>query len=478
MSSTDRGRVSVVRETTAGVTPTNPTFQIVRALSSSLAYNKQTIESNEIDSSGQPSDTVKVGASSSGNIAFELSGGSWDALIEAAFRGTFDAVINHTGVVTVTASSGTIVATGAFGSAKVGQWVLLEGMVGDESYAGAGDSPNNGWWKILTNADANTITVDDPGSALVNETGPSSATIKSKRLLNGVVSRTHSIEESFTDVDAHILFKGQYCSGMSLNLSAGQIVTGEFQFMGTDVDEEQLPVDFNGSVTITATTRTVAATGAFVNALPGQKVTLSNFTTAGNNTTGVIATVVDDDSITLTAATTTLVDETDAAATITWNEPSWLGAGSHTAVTTTDVMNATNDVGQVIIDGEISTSCFRSLQFTLTHNMRETQCVGAEFPRIDYGTPALTGSMEKLFADLDLFQTMRSHGSISLEFGFISADKKNGIHISLPSVNIDTDALDLSGGKNSDVYDRPNFSAHKFTNAASETYYAQICIAG
>lgn len=403
MASTDRGRVAIIRETVCGTTPTNPDFQVIRTTGDTLAYTKGTVESAEIDSRVQPSDTLKVGATLGGNVSFELSGESYDSLLEAAFRGTYDAEINATGVFTITKSTRTIVSSGAaidaFEDAVVGQWVLLTGFVVGASYVGATDSPNNGWWEIETVTDDNTIVVRDPGAKLVNETSAVTASARSKRLLNGDSEYCHSIERGFLDVGAYMLFKGMKINGMSLNVSAKQIVTGEFMFMGSGFAES------------------------------------------------------------------------------TADPVPWLGSGEYTAPTLTPAMTATTDVGQILLDNAISTACFRSITLSLTHNMREIDCIGQEYPVIEYGTPALTGSLERLFADMTLFRAMRDHDRVSLEFGFVAADQSSGVHFSLPSVTIDTDTLDLSGGKNSDVFDRANFSAHRYTNAADETYYVQVCVA-
>jgi hypothetical protein len=155
----------------------------------------------------------------------------------------------------------------------------------------------------------------------------------------------------------------------------------------------------------------------------------------------------------------------------------WSAGGTYTAATSAAAFNATSNVGEIIIDGELSTACFRTLNININQNIRETQCIANEFPTVTEGQPTLTGSFEKIFTDTDLWRVMHDHDTVSLEFGFASSDGTAGIHVSIPEILINTDPVDLSGGKNSEVYDKVDFSASKYTNAALESYYVQFCVA-
>ena len=403
MSSTDRGRISIIRQASPAIIPDEPDWQIARVTSASLAFSKETTVSNELDASAQPGSTIKIGAKSAGGLPFEWSAESFDALVEVAVRGTFDSTINATGAAVIENVARTVTLAGAFTDAKAGQFVLLSGFVVGESYTGANDSPNNGWYEIESVTGANDVVLKDPGAKLLDETGPVTAQVKSKRVINGTVMMPHAIEEGFLDTGSFLCFLGQYINTMSMSMTAGQIVTGEFGFMGSDVVDEQVTIG---------------------------------------------------------------------------DDPSWTLGGSYLPASTTSPMNATSNVGEIIIDGALSTACFRTLTLSLTNNLRETPCIGSEFPRIDYGTPACTGNFEKVFIDLDLWRKMRDHDDMSLRFGFVSPDKTSGIHVTLPRVNINSNTVDLSGGRNSDVFDKVDWNAQKYTNpVTNEIYYIQICVA-
>ena len=404
MARSDRGRISYVEQLDCSLIPSNPVMQIIPVTGGTLSYQKSTVESAILDSSAQPSDSVKVGAKSAGSLPIEWSADTFDDFLEAGLRGTFDAIIDDTGAHVIAATAKTITGPSAgFTNAKVGQWILLSGFVQGESYAGAGDSTNNGWFEIKTVTSSTVLVLNDPLGRLKDETGPATAAVKSKRLINGVEERCYAIEQGLLDVGAFFVYTGQRLNSLSMSLSAGQIVTGEFAFQGSGAQEE-------------------------VPAIPG-------------------------------------------------DDPSWIGTGSYTPMSQSPSFNATDSVGLLIVDESISPACFKTLNLTVNNNVSETPCIGQEFPRIDYGTPTLTGSLEKVFTDPALWRKMRDHATVSMQVGLVSNDGESGIHISVPEMYLTSDVVDLSGGKNSDVADKLDFSARKHTNAADETYYAQVCCA-
>ena len=480
MSSTDRGRISYLLQADCAVLPTAPAWQIAAITSSSFAFQKQTVESNIIDSSAQPVDTVKVGAKSAGTVGFEWTASVGSrTFLEAALRGAFTNPVNDTGAAVIATPAKTLTLTGAFTHAVVGQWILLAGFVAGESYDGAKDSPNNGWYKIATLTSNDVVVLSDPRGTLIAETAPVTATVKSKRLINGVIERCFAVEEGLLDVGAFFLFLGQRLNTLSMSLSAGQIVTGEAAFMGSDVKEETPAVKYNGVINVQGTTRTVTAPGStvFATAKPGQKITLADMIYPGNNVTGEIATVISSASVTLTAATTGMVDETGIGnGSVVGAAASWSDGGTYAPASTAPSFNATSNVGDIIVNANTSAACFKTLNLTINNNLRETPCIGTDFPRIDYGTPALTGSLEKVFVDASLWRKMKDHGTVGIDIGLVATNGLTGIHVSIPKAYLNTDTVDLSGGRNSDVLDKIDFSAAKYTNAAEETYYCEVCM--
>lgn len=477
MSSTNRGRLAYTPQVDCDTAPANPAWQNIRFTTSDLAYTKQTTQSDELDSSGMTSDVPEVGASSGGSINFEWSAATWDDFIEAALRGTWGPEISATGAHVITAATRTLTATGAFANASPGQFLLLSGFVADETYAGANDSPNNGWFEIETVTDADNVVLKDPAAKLVDETGPATASVGGKCIINGSVTRCFAIEESFLDTQSFLAFLSQRVGTMSMSLQTGSIATGAFGLQGSDVLDEQQKISATGAIQVTAATRTITLTGAFADAVVGQRIDIAGMATAGNNGTFVIESVTDDDNIVVTAASAgAIADETGpATARVTGSGASWSGGGSYTQATTTPVLNATSNVGQILIDGKPSKACFQSLDLNLSNNLREVPCIGRKFPRVEYGKQDISGSIQKAFVDLELWRAMKDHQDISLSFGFVSSDKQHGIHVSLPRVTLSSDQVDLSGGNNSDVSDNVDWSALRYVDANGQAYHIRIC---
>lgn len=89
IADTSGTRLAWVAEVTEGVTPATPSFQNLRFTGETLTGEKQTVTSNEIREDGNIPDVVKVGFMSSGGFDFELSYGTFDALLESALLGTW-----------------------------------------------------------------------------------------------------------------------------------------------------------------------------------------------------------------------------------------------------------------------------------------------------------------------------------------------------------------------------------------------------
>lgn len=482
MSDTNRGRIAYVRQTKEGVLPTTLPWQVMRFNTSSLAFEKQTTESSELSAEGMTTDLPQVGARSAGSFSIEWSAKTYDDFIEAATRGTWGNEISYTGAFTIdTETHNTITAaTGTpFANARVGQFILVAGCTEGESYSGALDSPNNGWWEIEAVTSDTVIRIKDPGDRLLDETGVTGGKVSSKCLVNGQRRRFFAFEEGFLDVGAFLLFLDQYINTLSMSMSANQITTGSIEVMGSDVNDEQVRIHHNGQIVIAATGRTVTAVGAFEHAEAGQRIFINGMVNSGNNGEHIIASVTDDDAVVLTTASSNLADETLASGgEILGYGPTWSSSATYAMPNEEAVLNSTANVGSILINDELSTACFRALDINLTNNMRETGCIGRMFPRIGYGRQGISGSFEKLFANLDLWRAMKNHDDLSMVFGVINPAKTEGIHIKIPRLKIGSDQVDLSAGNDSDVVDNVQWTALRYADTTlGENYHIQICVA-
>jgi hypothetical protein len=396
MADTNRGRLAYVAESVFGTTPTDPDFQILRLVSSDLTYNKETTQSNELDSSRMLTDVPEVAANIQGSINIEWSPVTYDDLIEAVLGGTKSTAIASgagSAAISFSTPTATVTDTGAFANVEVGQWLLFTGW---------SNSGNNGWKRVVTNADNDTITITDTG--MVTEAAGGSGQIRGSTIKNGTTERSFSLEEAYTDLDLLRLFQGQRASMMSMSFSPGAILTGSFGFMGTTV---------------------------------------------------------------------LVADDTADAGT------QWYGSGSRTAANTYQVLNSTSNVGDIFINGTLSTACFKMFDLNIDNTLRNVQCVGNKFPgSINYGRQVVSGSLTKLFADwTTLYDKMLAHEDISISLG--AYNSSGGIHIHLPRVTLSSDAVNLSGGIDSDVDEPVNWSALKYEDTTlNEFYQIRIDIAG
>ena len=102
LQSTNRVKLSKVRETTFGVTPANPVFKTVRQTSSSLAANPKTVISAEIRPDRQVTDLILVDEDAGGDVAGEIAFGVADDDFEEALQGTWS---NNPSIVVATADT-------------------------------------------------------------------------------------------------------------------------------------------------------------------------------------------------------------------------------------------------------------------------------------------------------------------------------------------------------------------------------------
>jgi len=87
MSNGSRHAMHIIEEVTYGVTPSNPTMAAIRHKSTSLSLKKDMIQSEEIRSDRMISDARHGNYKVGGDIAVELSYGTFDAILEGLLCG-------------------------------------------------------------------------------------------------------------------------------------------------------------------------------------------------------------------------------------------------------------------------------------------------------------------------------------------------------------------------------------------------------
>jgi len=113
----------------------------------------------------------------------------------------------------------------------VGQWIKIGGTGAAFQFATAA---NNGFARIIA-VSATSITLDNlpTGWGADAGTGKTMKIWFGDTLKNGTTVRSFAMEKGFLDVTQYLVFNGMIVGGMSLNLTAQQIATGNFSFLGS-----------------------------------------------------------------------------------------------------------------------------------------------------------------------------------------------------------------------------------------------------
>ena len=139
---------------------------------------------------------------------------------------------------------------------------------------------------------------------------------------------------------------------------------------------------------------------------------------------------------------------------------SLVGLGSVAPATTTDVMNATSDVGTVTLGGISTGMIISSMTLDINNNLRENAGIGREYATdIKYGSASITGTVE-LYLSADVFNLYKDvvleNDSVALSYTV--SDGTNSYTFLLPKVKLSGDTP-ASGGKDDDIMLSLTYSA-------------------
>jgi hypothetical protein len=238
MSSSNLVRVSFVPETVYGQTPTGQNYTQARFTSDSLSGSPETTESQQIRTDRLSSGQVATGLTVGGDLNFELAKeAALDELLESAMYNTWQTSSAVTEDLTLAVGAGTIDrAAGDFNNdVEVGDIITL---------AGFSNSVNNTQVMVVEIVDADTIRIVGPDT-LVDETGSGTSFQVSDKLSIGTTKKSFTMEKAFLDLTTKAInYRGMIVDGMSLNVAYGEIITGNFTFVGNDYQPVDQAVDF------------------------------------------------------------------------------------------------------------------------------------------------------------------------------------------------------------------------------------------
>ena len=224
--------VSYAPEATFGVAALgNGASKVFRPNGGGINLTKEPIRSNENRRDGLMTRGRHGSRAVAGNYSGDLSLGSYDDFIQAVFRGTFDTPLALTGL-TVTVDQASSTATRSAGS-----WLADGVRVGDVIRLGgftAAAAVNNARNLRVTAATATVLTLAE--TDLVSAASAAGITLaRPKKLLQGILPRSFTIEEAELDIDASRLFPGCRIGQMALRLAPNGMATVQFDIVGQNM---------------------------------------------------------------------------------------------------------------------------------------------------------------------------------------------------------------------------------------------------
>jgi hypothetical protein len=232
--------IAYKKETTWGTKASDTGGQLLRRVTGSFQLEKDTYQSDEINTSQQVKDMRHGTRRATGSLSGELSGGAYEEFIAAALRKDFVAGVTTGPIAVIAASESAGVSTFV---RSTGSFITNGFKKGDVvNVSGFTDPANNGLF-VIVDVVALILTVEhfDEGGALVAEAEGDTVTILVKGQKSLIPSSGHTddsftVEEYFADDVLSRTFLGMQVDTMAINLSPNSMATVEFGFMGKNAE--------------------------------------------------------------------------------------------------------------------------------------------------------------------------------------------------------------------------------------------------
>lgn len=461
LQSTNRTKLSKVREVTFGTTPASPAFKEIRNTSSSLNANPQTVVSNEIRYDRQLTDLILVGVQAGGDINGEISFEAFDDDFEEALQGTWsnnpyievltsDTQISDvaTAILTVASALGT--------PFKTGMLALMSGFT---------TSANN---KLARVSSSTSTSITFPAS-----------TFTAQAVVNvGAAARVVGFEGASGDIVATTT-SGNALTSTSLDFTTLGLAIGDWIKIGDGSAGNSFATSaLNGWCRVSAIAATRlsldvvptgwtadAGTGKTIRAFFGDR--LRNGSTKRSNSierqyldhspvayevlTGMTLNTM---AITLGAQAVVTIANSYIGKTASISTTRTSGA-TDVAAPTYEVINTSSDIADISIDGvTVSGPNFvMAATLSINNNLRSQNAIGS-LGAIGIGNGEFNASLSSLqtyFGDKSLYDKVLANTNFGFSFRMQSeSTNKETYLIDLPSCEFQTGAPQI-GGKNADV---------------------------
>lgn len=464
-------------------------YKALRYTAEDFKFNKETAQSQEIRDDGQIPDLAKVGGQPEGGFNFELSFLAQQPELASILRAEWlDIAI---GPVSTTLDAGTQLATaaaGTFDDVPVGALLKI---------AGATTPGNNGPKRVVAKAvDGSTVTF--AAGSIVTTDAAANLTITGKTLINGVDVIKHDFEKRVVNAakeDFFLQYNGMVADTIELQIESKRIVTGSIKYIGMTYDIADEGTD-PGAVTGVKASQILTATDQPV---AGETVTVAGtvytFQVAADAAGEVTIGADLEDSlenlrdailgvdglndvnpyVTATSTATTLTVTAKVFGTApnsyavadTYADASWGAAtlaggvtqvSGYTDTDPGDVLNGTNNMGTIRMDGAEATDKFKSITLNIASGARGKDALGIDGNfDVGIGTIAVTGTLNAYFLNNSLPTKIKNHTTFGLEF-YLQDAAGNRLYFYLPAVKPSNGDPKITG-INSDVMIETGFQA-------------------
>ncbi|MBU0651174.1 hypothetical protein KKC59_04620, partial [bacterium] len=210
LAETNRVALYMSKETDWGENPASPAMQEIKFTGESLAYNKESLTSEQIRSDSQREEVALAGFNVEGDINFEFQYGNLDLFWELLMSSSFVTIAVNGVDLEVDAIAKTIErVSGSFvaDNVKPGVWIKTSGFT---------EAGNNGIFKVKE-VTALVITLKDDTTGLVDEVSASGREINAKYIKNGINLQSLLVEKRFLDITKYIYYSGLRLNTTTLN---------------------------------------------------------------------------------------------------------------------------------------------------------------------------------------------------------------------------------------------------------------------
>ena len=231
MADTNLVSLKIAAEGSPGVIETtNEMVSIPFTGTSDMGATPETVVSDVIRSDRQVSDLIKVNETVGGSFDTELIPAAFDTILEGVFQSSWvgtdggDTIFSAGSAVTPsridTVNTRIITISPTFSAAMVGEQLRVRRAGVD--------------YFVTVYNFVSATTIDVYGADLPTSANSATSIKRPRRLVNGVIPKTYTVERTFGGTSVFEYLKGMEFDTFSLSASAGSLVTASFGMLGRE----------------------------------------------------------------------------------------------------------------------------------------------------------------------------------------------------------------------------------------------------